>query len=382
MSAQVKPVIVAAKRTPQGRRNGMFSEIRGEDLSIEIINQVLRTTEIGSEEVDDLIWGCALQRGEQDNNIARIIGLMSSLGESVPATTVNRWCASSMQAIMTGSDSISAGQRDCVIAGGVEHMTRVPMEEGSSYDKMHPGFIQKYNLFELHMGMTAEAVATKYNISRQDQDEYAFRSHKNANLATESGKFKDEIVPIKIEGEVKDRDEGIRQDTSIEKLKGLRSVFKSDGTVTAGNSSQISDGAAVVMITSDVFAEEHGLEILAMVETHAIAGVDPRLMGIGPVPATKKLLSRMGKQIEDFDLVELNEAFASQCVYCQHELKIPEERFNVNGGAIAIGHPLGASGARLPVSLIHEMNRKNSKLGLATMCVGLGQGAAMAFSRE
>ena len=382
MSAQIKPVVVAAMRTPQGKKNGMFSEIRGEDLSIEIINQVLQATEIGSGEVDDLIWGCALQRGEQDNNIARIIGLMSSLGESVPATTVNRWCASAMQAIMTGSDSISAGQRDCVIAGGVEHMTRVPMEEDSSYGKMYPGFVQKYNLFELHMGMTAEAVAMEYGISRKDQDEYALRSHKNANLATESDKFGEEIVPIKVEGEVKDSDEGIRRDTSIEKLKGLRPVFKSDGTVTAGNSSQIADGASVVVITSDVFAEEHGLEILATVETHAVVGVDPRLMGIGPVPATKKLLSRMDKQIEDFDLVELNEAFASQCLYCQRELKIPEERFNVNGGAIAIGHPLGASGARLPVSLIHEMNRRNSKLGLATMCVGFGQGAAMAFSRE
>ena len=184
MSAQIKPVVVAAMRTPQGKKNGMFSEIRGEDLSIEIINQVLQATEIGSGEVDDLIWGCALQRGEQDNNIARIIGLMSSLGESVPATTVNRWCASAMQAIMTGSDSISAGQRDCVIAGGVEHMTRVPMEEGASYGKMYPGFVQKYNLFELHMGMTAEAVAMEYGISREDQDEYALRSHKTSSTCT------------------------------------------------------------------------------------------------------------------------------------------------------------------------------------------------------
>ena len=360
----------------------MFSSTRGEDLSIEIINEVLQTTEVEPKEVDDLVWGCALQRGEQDNNIARIIGLMSSLGENVPATTVNRWCASSMQAIMTGSDAISAGQRECVIAGGVEHMTRVPMDEASSFTKIHPEFMQKYNIFELQMGMTAEAVAGEFNISRMDQDLYALRSHEKANSATKSGKFKEEIVPIEVEGEIKDEDEGIRENTSIEKLEKLQPVFRGDGTVTAGNSSQISDGAAVVMITSDSFAKERGLEILAAIDSHTVAGVDPRLMGVGPIPATQKLLSRVDKQIGDIDLVELNEAFASQCLHCQRELKIPEEKFNVNGGAIAIGHPLGASGARLPVSLIHEMNRRDVKRGLATMCVGLGQGAAMIFDRD
>ena len=360
----------------------MFSSTRGEDLSIEIINEVLQTTEVEPKEVDDLVWGCALQRGEQDNNIARIIGLMSSLGENVPATTVNRWCASSMQAIMTGSDAISAGQRDCVIAGGVEHMTRVPMDEASSFTKIHPEFMENYNIFELQMGMTAEAVSGKFNISRMDQDLYALRSHEKANSATKSGKFKQEIVPIEVEGELKDEDEGIRGNTSIEKLEKLQPVFRGDGTVTAGNSSQISDGAAVVMITSDGFAKERGLEILATINGHAVAGVDPRLMGIGPIPATRKLLSRVGRQIGDIDLVELNEAFASQCLHCQRELKIPEEKFNVNGGAIAIGHPLGASGARLPVSLIHEMGRRDVKMGLATMCVGLGQGAAMIFDRD
>ena len=382
MSTKIKPVVVAAMRTPQGKRNGMFSSTRGEDLSIEIINEVLQTTEVEPKEVDDLVWGCALQRGEQDNNIARIIGLMSSLGESVPATTVNRWCASSMQAIMTGSDAISAGQRECVIAGGVEHMTRVPMDEASSFTKIHPEFMQKYNIFELQMGMTAEAVAGEFNISRMDQDLYALRSHERANSATKSGKFKEEIVPIEVEGEIKDEDEGIRENTSIEKLEKLQPVFRGDGTVTAGNSSQISDGAAVVMITSDSFAKERGLEILAAIDGHTVAGVDPRLMGVGPIPATQKLLSRVDKQIGDIDLVELNEAFASQCLHCQRELKIPEEKFNVNGGAIAIGHPLGASGARLPVSLIHEMDRRDVKRGLATMCVGLGQGAAMIFDRD
>ncbi|HII51604.1 MAG TPA: thiolase family protein, partial [Halobacteriales archaeon] len=308
MSTKIKPVVVAAMRTPQGKRNGMFSSTRGEDLSIEIINEVLQTTEVEPKEVDDLVWGCALQRGEQDNNIARIIGLMSSLGESVPATTVNRWCASSMQAIMTGSDAISAGQRECVIAGGVEHMTRVPMDEASSFTKIHPEFMQKYNIFELQMGMTAEAVAGEFNISRMDQDLYALRSHEGANSATKSGKFKEEIVPIEVEGEIKDEDEGIRENTSIEKLEKLQPVFRGDGTVTAGNSSQISDGAAVVMITSDSFAKERGLEILAAIDGHTVVGVDPRLMGVGPIPATQKLLSRVDKQIGDIDLVELNEA--------------------------------------------------------------------------
>ena len=256
-----------------------------------------------------------MQRGEQDNNIARIIGLMSSLGESVPATTVNRWCASSMQAIMTGSDAISAGQRECVIAGGVEHMTRVPMDEASSFTKIHPEFMQKYNIFELQMGMTAEAVAGEFNISRMDQDLYALRSHEKANSATKSGKFKEEIVPIEVEGEIKDEDEGIRENTSIEKLEKLQPVFRGDGTVTAGNSSQISDGAAVVMITSDSFAKERGLEILAAIDGHTVVGVDPRLMGVGPIPATQKLLYRVDKQIGDIDLDELKEAFASQCLH-------------------------------------------------------------------
>ena len=380
--AQNKPVIVSALRTPQGKRNGIFSDIRGEDMCVSIIDEIVRSTEGRPDEIDDLMWGCALQRGEQDNNIARIIGLMSLLGEGVPATTINRWCASSLQAIMSGSDSIRAGQRDCIIAGGVEHMTRVPMDEASSFSKIHPEFMQKYNIFELQMGMTAESVAREYGISREDQDKYALSSHRKAADATDSGKIREEIVPIEVGNVIKDEDEGIRRNTTIEKLEGLSPVFRGDGTVTAGNSSQISDGASAVMITSEQFAEEHGLEKLATIEGHSIAGVDPRLMGIGPIPATEKLFSRCGFKIGDFDLIELNEAFAVQTLHCKNELKIPDEKLNVNGGAIAIGHPLGSSGCRLSVSLIHEMCRRESKMGLATMCVGLGQGASMAFSRE
>lgn len=377
-----KPVIVAAFRTPQARKNGYFSEVRGEDLSVAIINHTLEKTGVDPKRVDDLLWGCAMQREEQDNNVARIIALMSALGEKTAASTINRWCASSLQAIMSASDSIAAGQRDCIIAGGVEHMTRVSMEEKTAYENFHPEFVKNYNLFELHMGMTAESVASKYNISRRDQDEYALRSHQKAIAAHENGHYKDEIVPIHVGENVRDVDEGMRKDTSMEKLSKLSPVFRSDGTVTAGNSSQISDGAAVTMVTSAEFAEENGLEILASIENHAVAGVDPKLMGIGPIYSTKKMLARTGGDISDFGLVEMNEAFASQCIHCQRELKISEKVFNLKGGAIAMGHPLGATGARLPVTLIHEMKRQNIERGLVTMCVGLGQGASMSFSRQ
>ena len=381
MTDENKPVIVAAFRTPQARKNGYFSEVRGEDLSVAIIDHTLEKTGIDPENVDDLLWGCAMQRGEQDNNIARMIALMSALGEKTPASTINRWCASSLQAIMSASDSIASGQRDCIIAGGVEHMTRVSMDEASSYKHFHPKFVEKYNLFELHMGMTAESVASKYNISRRDQDEYALRSHQKSIAAHENGYYKEEIVPIHVDGGVIDVDEGMRKDTSMEKLSKLPPVFRSDGTVTAGNSSQIADGAAVTMITSAEFAEKNGLDILASIESHAVAGVDPKLMGIGPIYSTKKMLARTGGKISDFGLVELNEAFASQCIHCQRELEIPEKVFNLKGGAIAIGHPLGATGARLPVTLIHEMKRQNIEKGLVSMCVGFGQGASMSFSR-
>ena len=231
------------------------------------------------------------------------------------------------------------------------------------------------------MGMTAEAVAGEFNISRVDQDLYALRSHERANSATKSGKFKEEIVPIEVEGEIKDEDEGIRENTSIEKLGGLQPVFRGDGTVTAGNSSQISDGAALVMITSDSFAKERDLEILATINSHTVVGVDPRLMGIGPVPATQKLLSRVDKQIGDIDLVELNEAFASQALYCIRELDLDIEKTNVNGSGISLGHPVGATGAIMTVKLMEEIELRDETLGLVTMCVGGGQGVATIFER-
>jgi acetyl-CoA acyltransferase len=377
--ADTTPVVTAAYRTAQGKEDGVFADVRSEDLSIPLIDHILAETGIGSEDVDDLMWGCAQQRDEQGSNLARVIALLSELGESVPATTINRWCASSAQAMISASDAIRAGQRDAIIAGGVESMSRV--KQGANRETIHPRLAEEYNIAALAMGMTAEAVAERYDVSRETQDEYGARSQQRAVEATEEGRFDDEIVPIDTGEGTVDTDEGLRPGTTPEKLADLPTVFKSEGTVTPGNASQISDGASATLITSRTFAKDHGLEVLAEVGGNNVAGVDPEVMGIGPVPATEGLLERTGGSIEDFDLVELNEAFASQALYCQRELGIDDEIFNVNGGAIAIGHPLGASGARLPVTLIHEMEKRGAEHGLATECVGFGQGAAIEFSR-
>ena len=376
MAAQT-PVIARAYRTAQGKEDGVYADVRSEDLSVPLIDEILAETGLDPELIDDLMWGCAQQRGEQGNNLARVIALLSELGESVPATTINRWCASSMQAVISASDAIASGNRDAIIAGGVESMSRVPM--GENTHNVHPRLAQLYNIGELQMGMTAEEVADRYEVSREAQDEYALESHQRAAAATEEGRFDDEIVPIETEDGTVDEDEGIRPDTDLETMAGLPTVFKSDGTVTPGNASQVSDGASALLVTSEAFAEEHDLEILATVGMNNVAGVDPRVMGIGPVPATEGLLERNGRSIEDYDLVELNEAFASQTLYARDELGVDPDIFNVNGGAIAIGHPLGASGARLPVTLIHELQKRGGGRGLATLCVGFGQGAAIEF---
>jgi acetyl-CoA acyltransferase len=377
MSAETTPVIVAARRTPLGKDGGAFADVRSEDLSIALVNEILAETALSGEAVDDLMWGCAQQRTEQDNNVARVIALLSELGEGVPATTINRWCASSMQAVASASDAIRAGSREVVIAGGVESMSRVPMGEGHGH--LHPGLADAYNVGELMMGMTAEKVAEEFGVSREEQDAFALRSHERAAEATESGRFSDEVVPIETEEGTVDRDEGIRYDTSMEALGSLPTVFKGNGTVTPGNASQITDGAAATLVTSEAFAHEHDLEVLAYVGNNAVAGVDPTIMGIGPVPATESLMERTGRKIDEYDLVEINEAFASQCEYSRRKLGIEEDRINVNGGAIAIGHPLGASGARLPVTLIHELRKRGGGRGLATLCVGFGQGMAIEF---
>jgi acetyl-CoA acetyltransferase family protein len=376
------PVVVQAYRTPQGKEDGVFSEVRSEDLSIPLIDEMLAETGLSGEQVDDLMWGCAQQRDEQGNNMARVIALMSDLGEKVPATTINRWCASSAQSIISASDAVRAGQRDCVIAGGVENMSRVPMGQNNA---IHPGLNDHHNIAALQMGMTAEEVADRYEVSREAQDEYAARSQQRAVAATEEGRFDDEIIPIEghdDEGNqiTVEKDGGLRPGTTAEKLAELPTVFKADGTVTPGNASQVSDGAAATMITSKAFAEDHGLDVLAEVGNNNVAGVEPEVMGIGPVPACEGLFERSGTTADDYDLVELNEAFASQCLYSQEQLGFDDDIYNVNGGAIAIGHPLGASGARLPVTLVHEMQKRDdAELGLATECVGFGQGAAIEF---
>jgi acetyl-CoA acyltransferase len=371
------PVVVEAVRTPQGKDDGVFADVRAEDLSVALLDEILAETGLSGADVDDLMWGCAQQRGEQGNNLARVIALLSELGEDVPGTTINRWCASSMQAVISASDAIAAGNRDAIIAGGVESMSRVSM--GENTHNVHPRMAELYNIGELQMGMTAEKVAEEYGVSREQQDEYAARSQQRAVEATEEGRLEDEIVPIETEDGTVTEDEGLRPGTTAEKLAELPTVFKSDGTVTPGNASQISDGASALLITSEAFAEEHDLEILAEVGMNNVAGVDPTVMGVGPVPATEGLLERNGRDVEEYDLVELNEAFASQALYSRDELGVDPEIFNVNGGAIAIGHPLGASGARLPVTLIHELKKRGGGLGLATLCVGFGQGAAIEF---
>ncbi|WP_435196456.1 thiolase family protein [Natronomonas sp. EA1] len=377
MSANT-PVVVKAYRTPQGKDGGVFADVRPEDLSIPLIDKILDETGLTGEDVDDLMWGCAQQRSEQGNNMARVIALMSDLGEKTPATTINRWCASSAQAVISASDAIRAGQRDAIIAGGVESMSRVPM---GANNEINPGLNEYHNVAALSMGMTAEEVAERYDVSRETQDEFAARSQQRACAATEEGRFDDEIVPIDNGEEIITKDEGLRPGTTAEKLAELPTVFKSEGTVTPGNASQISDGAAALLVTSRAFAEEHDFEIMAEIGNNAVAGVEPEVMGIGPIPACEELFERSGTTADDYDLVELNEAFASQCYYCQQELGFDDDIYNVNGGAIAIGHPLGASGARLPVTLLHEMEKRDAERGLATECVGFGQGAAIEFSR-
>jgi acetyl-CoA acyltransferase len=285
-------------------------------------------------------------------------------------------CASSFSAISMGVNELYLGDSDLVIAGGVENMTRV--ERANDVSEI-PALVERYDVESFRMGNTAEAVAERFDVSREAQDEYAARSQQRAVAATRTGRFDDEIVPIDTDEGTVTEDEGLRPGTTVEKLAELPTVFAEDGTVTPGNASQISDGAAAVMVTSRAFAEDHGLDVLGAVGAHEVVGVDPELMGIGPVPAVRGLLDRKGTSIDDYGLVELNEAFASQTLYCQRELGVDDDRFNVNGGAIAIGHPLGASGARLPVTLLHEMNRRGVDRGLATECVGYGQGAAIEF---
>jgi acetyl-CoA acyltransferase len=378
-------VIVDAVRTPIGRAHpekGIYRDVRADELSADLMNALLQRVNLPAALVEDIQWGCVKQTGEQGDDVARMAALIAGLPIEVGGVTVNRNCGSSLQALNQAAQSIRAGCEDVQIAGGVEHMHHVPMEAGFNPS---PRLYYRHSPAVMHMGLTAENLALKYKIGRKQQDEFALRSHQHAAAATDSGAFAKEIVPTWGRDEegrkkVMTEDQGIRHDTSLEALAALKPAFVLEGgSVTAGNSSQVSVGAAAVLIMSEERAQELGLKPKARVRAMAVAGVDPAVMGIGPVPATHKALERAGLKLADIDLIEINEAFAAQALAVIKLLKADPEKVNVHGGAIALGHPLGASGARIATTLIHAMERRKAKYGLATMCIGAGQGIATIF---
>ncbi len=377
-------VIVSVARTAIGRaKKGSLRDTRPESFASDMLAALIkRTPGLKPEMIDDVILGCAMPEGEQGMNIARLIAIAAGLPTEVPAMTVNRFCSSGSQTIALAADTVKAGNADCIIAGGVESMSMVEM--GGNKPIASPKVVEVNINAYMGMGTTAEVVARRFNISREAQDEFACNSHRKAYAAVESGKFADEIVPLDVRvldnGHwrelVFDTDEGPRPDTTVEGLAKLRPVFDPTGTVTAGNSSQINDGAAAVVVMSSEKAKELGLAPIAYVRQWAVAGVDPDIMGIGPAKAVPKLLAKTGLTLDDIDLVEINEAFASQSVYCVNELGLDPEKTNVNGGAIATGHPLGATGAVLTVKILGELKRRQAKRGIVTMCIGGGMGFA------
>jgi acetyl-CoA acyltransferase len=375
-------VIIDAVRTPIGRAHpekGVYRDVRADDLSADLMNSLLKRTGIPASEIEDIQWGCVKQEREQGYDIARMAALIAGLPIEVPGVTVNRNCGSSLQAINQAAQSIAAGCEDVQIAGGVEHMQHIPMEAG--FDPS-PRFFYRHSQATLNMGLTAENLAMRHRIGRKEQDEFALRSHRRAAEATDSGAFKDEVIPTwgrDEEGrkQIIKEDQCIRRDTSLESLSALKPAFMPEGgTVTAGNASPINVGAAAVLIMSEKRARDFGLKPKLRIRAMAVAGVDPSVMGIGPVPATHKALQRAGLKLEEIDLIEINEAFAAQTLAVIKLLKANPEKVNVRGGALAIGHPLGASGARIVTTLFHAMIANKAKLGLATMCIGAGQGIA------
>jgi acetyl-CoA acyltransferase len=378
-------VVIEAVRTPVGRAHpekGMFRDVRADDLSADLMRALLDRVGMPASEVEDIQWGCVKQQGEQGYDIARMASLIAGLPIEVAGVTVNRNCGSSLQAINQAAQSIAAQCEDVQIAGGVEHMHHIPMEAG--FDAS-PRLYYRHSPATMNMGVTAENLALKYKIGRREQDEFALRSHQRAAQATDSGAFAREVIPSwgrDEEGRRKllTEDQCIRRDTSLEALAALKPVFMPEGgTVTAGNSSPLNVGAAALLIMSEERARELGLKPKVKIRAMAVAGVDPSVMGIGPVPATHKALERAGLQLADIDLIEINEAFAAQTLAVMKLLKADPEKVNTRGGAIAIGHPLGASGARIATTLIHAMEQRKGRLGLATMCIGAGQGIATIF---
>jgi 3-oxoadipyl-CoA thiolase len=387
-----RAVILSAVRTPVGRYGGGLAGVRPDDLAALVAREAVERAGVPPEQIEDVWLGCANQAGEDNRNVARMAVLLAGLPESVGGVTVNRLCASGLAAIVGACHAVLAGDGDLFVAGGVESMSRAPFVTPKPDGAFPRGDRPMYDTtlgwrfpnprlearFPLEtMGETGENVAERWHVSREDQDAFALRSQRHWAAAAESGRFDDELVPA---GELT-RDEHPRPDTTPEKLAALKPAFRAGGAVTAGNASGLNDGAAAVVVASEEKARALGVEPLGAFAGSAVAGVDPRVMGIGPVPAVRKLLERAGLTIDDVDLLELNEAFASQSVAVVRELGIDEEKVNVNGGAIAIGHPLGMSGARLTVSLLHELRRRDARRGVVTMCVGVGQGQAALFER-
>ncbi len=386
-------VIVAATRTAVGKaKKGTTQNTRSDEMAAAVIREILRQTEgkLDPMQIDDVFIGCAMPEGSQGLNMARLIGLRAGLPEDVPAQTINRFCASGLQTISSAAERIIAGGADIIIAGGAESMSLVPMT-GFRFSP-NPYLAENYPESYIGMGLTAERVAEEWKVNREAQDEFAYQSHQKAAAAQDAGKFKEEIVPVQIEDVVMgpdgkpqqvsvtfDRDEHLRRETTMEALAKLKPVFKDGGTVTAGNSSPLSDGAAAVLIMERSMAERMGFKPLARYIGFAAAGVKPEIMGIGPVKAVPKLLDRLGITLDDIDLIELNEAFAAQALAVIRTLEMDPGKVNVNGGAIALGHPLGCTGTKLTVQLINELRRRSARYGMVTMCVGGGQGAAGIF---
>jgi len=394
-------VIVEALRTPVGRFRGTLSSVRPDDLAAHVIQAAVARAGIDGSTVDEVFMGCANQAGEDNRNVARMAVLLAGLPQSVPGVTVNRLCASGLEAVNQAARMIMVGDADVVVAGGVESMSRAPLSMPKAERAFPVGHQTIYDttlgwrfpnpkmeeMFPLEaMGCTAENLVERHDITREAQDRFAYESHQRAIAAWEDGRFDDEIAPIEVpqrKGDpiTFDRDETMRPDTSMEKLARLRAVFRDGGSVTAGNSSSLNDGAAALVLMSAERARSEGREPLATVRAMASAGVDPEIMGIGPVPATRKALEKADLSIEDIGLIELNEAFAAQSLAVLKELGIDSERVNVNGGAIALGHPLGCSGAKILTTLLYEMKRRDVELGLASLCVGVGQGVTTIVER-
>ena len=394
-------VIVEAVRTPMGRHSGILKDIRTDDLGAYIIAKLVERTGVNKEEIEDVYFGCTNQAGEDSRNVARNASLLAGLPYSIPGATVNRLCGSGLEAINQAGRAAETDHGDLFVAGGVESMTRGPWVMGKPTTSFQRGDVTLYDsslgwrfpnkrmgeLYSLiNNGETAENVAEKYQISREDQDAFALSSHKKALKAQDQGLLRDEIIAVEIPPRkgaplVHDKDEGPRADTSLEKLAALQPSFKKGGSVTAGNSSPLSDGAAALLIATREKAEQLRLKPMARIIASAAAGVHPNYMGIGPIPAAQKAMKRAGLTIDQIELVEINEAFASQVLACARELGIDLKKLNVNGGAIALGHPLGCSGARIMTTLVHEMKRRRSRYGLATMCIGVGQGIATIVER-